>query len=156
MQISQYLTACLGPSSTNQTCTAFVNASTSNLTCYQCIAPQADGGAQLATGGFVPVPGTTYVTTNTPGCIAILDPTNGPACAQAYEPLVMCELAACTSGTCPTDQTCQPRARAGACSTEFADAQTKCAADLTDGGAGAPCLNYTDTQILNVICGTGM
>jgi hypothetical protein len=155
MQITQYLAACLGPSATTQTCSAFVNASTSNATCYQCISPESDGGARLGTGGFLPIPGTTYVTSNIPGCIAILDPANGPTCAQAYEPLVLCDLEACTSTACETDQTCQPRARMGACSTETADTQMKCAADLADGGA-ASCWTYTDTQILNVICGTGM
>jgi hypothetical protein len=128
----------------------------SNLACYQCISPQSDAGTQLATGGFVPIPGTTYVTSNIAGCMAILDPTNGPACAQAFEPLVVCELSACSSAACETDQTCQPQARMGACSTEVADAQMKCAPELADGGAGAPCLSYSDSQILNVICGTGM
>jgi hypothetical protein len=110
----------------------------------------------LGTGGFLPIPGTTYVTSNIPGCIAILDPANGPACAQAFEPLVICELEACTGTACQTDPTCQPQARMGACAMEFAEVPMKCPADLTDGGAGAPCLNYTDPQILNVICGTGM
>jgi hypothetical protein len=98
---------------------------------------------------------------NTPGCIALEDKTNGPACAQALEPLIQCEFQACNSAACKADtnpadqQACATAADTGACSTQYNSALTACQTDYADGGA-ATTLCGTDPQIIDAICGSGM
>jgi hypothetical protein len=97
---------------------------------------------------------------NTSGCIALADKTNGPACAQALEPLVQCEFGACNSTACqnaaaPDVQACIMAADMGACSSQYSAALSACQMDFADGGAGAGVCS-TNLGTINEICGTGM
>jgi hypothetical protein len=158
-QITDALTACFSATATMTTCQTFASA---NATCLECIAPQTDAGVELSTGAFVPVPNTMFVTANVAGCIAILDPTNGPTCAPAWQSVALCSLEACSSSACQSasqaaNGQCQQAASTGACSMENSSLMTDCAADFADGGAGTTCTGFTTiNQIINVICGTGM
>jgi hypothetical protein len=131
------------------------------MACLACLLPGiADGGAGINTGGLL----TDYsimlnLGGNAPGCVALVDPTNGPACAAKYEPWIQCLV---NSGcyTCMTGSAFKfcsgiVNGNGGVCASEYTAFQGACSADLADGGAfnGGACTDQT--QILSVICGNG-
>lgn len=158
-QIGDFVDACTSGSAMPGPCNDF-QTSASNAGCMACLIPSRDGGASTNTGGvLLDVTGTLIVGPNTPGCIALADPTNGPACAAGLEPLFQCETVACGSADCRTSATsvyqqCLATSEKGACASQYA-ASSPCASEYTDGGAAVGAC-ATDTQILNVICGAGM
>jgi uncharacterized membrane protein YqiK len=99
---------------------------------------------------------------NVPGCLALADPANGPACAAALEPWIQCYAEACSSAECAatsaTFNACITTvdASGAACYAKLAAAHqgTVCQADLGSGGFIDTKCN-TSTQVLNAICGTG-
>ncbi len=158
-QISDFVTSCTSGSASGPNCDAF-QTSSGNTGCMACLFPSRDGGASMNTGGvLLDATGTLIVGGNTPGCIALVDPANGPACAAGLEPLFQCETVACGSADCRTAstsvyQTCLDTSEKGACASQYA-ASSPCATEYTDGGAAVGAC-ATDPQILNVICGAGM
>jgi hypothetical protein len=98
-------------------------------------------------------------TFNVSGCIALLDKTDGTACAQALAPLLECDDAACsTCFTASPDETlvdeCYTTAESGACSSYVGSANSLCASDFADGGvANTSCQD--PTTVVNLFCGTG-
>jgi len=158
-QISDFVSACTSGTAAPAPCNDF-QTSSGNADCMACLFPSRDGGASMNTGGvLLDATGTLIVGPNTSGCIALVDPANGPACAAGLEPLFQCETVACGSADCRTAstavyQTCLDTSEKGACASQYA-ASSPCATEYTDGGAAVGAC-ATDPQILNVICGTGM
>jgi hypothetical protein len=121
-----------------------------------------EGGQPVNTGATLYGAAGTIVDLNVPGCIALADPSNGPACARAFEPLMQCVDAACALWCSASDfGTCAVAATGtGApCASYYAAITTPCATDLaTNGVAYTVCgwnSNSELTDVLNVICGTG-
>ncbi len=128
---------CLGPASTNVTCTAAANA---NGACYACVFTQetaAVWGPLVTTAGGV-------ANLNVGGCLTLLEPCNA-ACAATLEMDLQCEDRACGancpitsdpasstaySGCSSTIDSCDP----GGCATYFYG--TSCASDVV--GAAHP------------------
>jgi hypothetical protein len=156
--ISGYITACEQMTSTNTGCQNWFTSAPAG--CTACLEPANDAGMGTNTGGLL----TDYSSMfnlggNAPGCVALVDPTNGPACAAKYAPWIQC-LANSGCYTCTTNadfQTCGGKivGMGGACAAEYSAFRTACATDLADGGAfmGGACSD--DTQVLSVICGNG-
>jgi hypothetical protein len=143
---------------TQTTCGTWVM-SPSNATCLNCLAPLNDAGTSNGSGGLLlDYTGTAFLGANTPGCIALADPTNGPACAASLEPLLQCETQACNTAACNMGNAtaydnCISESQMGACATQYASS-ADCAPDYADGGA-ATTKCATDPDILDVICGSG-
>jgi hypothetical protein len=158
-QIGDFVSSCTGSTSSPTACDTFQTA-TANADCMACLIPTTDGGAGTNSGAILlDYSGTLIVGPNTPGCIALADPTNGPACAAGLEPLFQCETQACGSADCRTAtasayEVCLMSTETGACMAQY-NASAPCASEYTDGGAAVGAC-ATDTQILNVICGAGM
>jgi hypothetical protein len=153
-QISAFLTACTQPTGSSSTCTAYgMNAA--NTGCIACMYGATDGGT-ASNGGVLFDSTGTAVEFNLPGCIALADPTNGPACAAALEPAIQCVSAACNSAACMANSSevpaCETTAESGACLTEVQTEQSACAVDEGDGGVGTTTCS-TPTGILTTICG---
>jgi hypothetical protein len=164
MQISGFISSCVQSGTTSNGCVSWAD---SNATCAGCIVQGTDAGlAQTgailfnvnpSSGAMVPV------SSNVPGCIALADPTNGPACAEQLEPLMQCVAEAC--GFACTDQTsfssCEQAVRAsgGACGNLASAAQMPCATDMASSGVGVAKCGYGTQnelqEVINVICGTG-
>jgi hypothetical protein len=90
---------------------------------------------------------------NMPGCIALKDPTNGPACAMALEPDIQCEHASCASCGDPTSfDTCRQATlgAGGPCNSEANGVKTAC---FKESAASTSCASMQD--VINVICGAG-
>lgn len=108
-----------------------------------------------------------YFGPNYAGCFQITDPTNGAGCAAAWNNLNGCEGLYCDAyQTSATNYQCCTTAvtgTGGQCNAEATAFQTKCAADLGDGGAALSCFpgtgataQQTDlSYIINMICGGG-
>lgn len=158
MQIQGFISACVQMGATGNGCGSWAN---SNAACAGCIAQSGDAGpnesgAILFDGSGRPISG------NVPGCIALADTANGPACATQLEPLMQCVAAAC--GTC-SDQTsfssCEKAARAsgGVCGNFSSVAEMPCAGDMAANGVAANKCGYgTQSEladVINVICGAG-
>ena len=157
-QLTAYVTACFSTTSTAATCTTFTGAS-ANTACAACLAPPAAAstpgpiflGSDGQPAGF-----------NTPGCIELVDPMKGPACAPAYDAAGQCGASAC-SGCAVTDMAsaqvanmCATAALKGTCSSFSTKADSACAADVADGGAASICQLNTDADIaaaLALFCG---
>jgi hypothetical protein len=163
-QVQAFEAACVNSTATDTTCNTW---QTDNI-------PDGDAGAGTPCGSCIFAPynpptaipqGAAYVTCdasivtspmtatclfspNVLGCVQIIDPTNGPACAAADDALTQCEGWECNvcsdvaSGG-PLDTACVTAADASNCSTFLTAAQTACAADFGDGGAGTP---FTECQ----------
>ncbi|HEY1692439.1 MAG TPA: hypothetical protein VGG39_09770 [Polyangiaceae bacterium] len=97
-------------------------------------------------------------------CIALLDPTNGPTCAPAYDADDDCESIECADcADASSFATCSSTVdgTGGVCSKENAAASAACATDFADGGAAAECspgaasgTSNPDWQlIIGLICG---
>jgi hypothetical protein len=154
-QIAGYLAACVNTGATQAACTAWYQAS-ANAVCAGCINPANTAGAPSNAGAVVTVSGQQYL--NIPGCIALADPTNGPACAGALQPSFECQDVACADcvGASSTLQLqCYTSATSGACASYTTSADSLCATDFaTDAGAGIEC--ESPQFIVNEFCGTGM
>jgi hypothetical protein len=162
-QIDAFLAACIGATSTTAACTAFQIATDAGpATCVPCLVRTADAGPPPNNGGvLLDSTGSFMVGVNTPGCIALADPTHGPACAAALEPLFQCELAACSSADCRVADAgayegClqSTLADAGACQGEL-QATAACDTEYADGGAAVTTC-ATAADVLERICGTGI
>jgi hypothetical protein len=160
-QISTFASSCVGSTPSASACSAFQTA-TANATCMGCLFPSSGGTATNTGGVLLDYSGKFIVGINTPGCIALADPGNGPACAADLEPLYQCETQACGSPDCrasttSTYEAClsSTAAAAGACASQDNAALTACDSDFEDGGAGVG-LCADDTSAINEICGTGM
>jgi hypothetical protein len=164
-QITAFVGACFATPPNQTACNnEQMMLSTSAAACYNClfgVVPMGDAGAASNKGGvLLDYTGMSFFSTNSPGCIALEDPTNGPACAGNLEPLFQCELQACSSMACQTASStvfgaCVSASQMGACSAEVMGVQSSCTTDLGDGGVGGSKCG-TDQQVLNAICGTGM
>ncbi len=149
-QISGFVSACTGSGGSQSACSAF-QMNSANMACMACLIgnPQNTGALLLS--------GMQVVDINVPGCIALKDPTNGPACAQALTPDLFCDDFAC--GGCADQNsfnTClgTVEGTGGACAMYGGPAQSSCANDFADAGvANTSCADIT--SIINVICGTG-
>jgi hypothetical protein len=158
-QITAFITACASSTATMPTCQTWFQDST-NATCAGCIEP-SNGGTPTNTGATLTDAGGTSF--NVPGCVALTDATNGPACAVALAPLSECGDAACsdclqsTTATSAELQQCYQTAEGtgGACATYYSTAASSCAIEYPadGGGAGGSCNNVT--FIVNKICGSG-
>jgi hypothetical protein len=148
-QMTAYFTACVNAGATQPTCTAWYQDAT-NATCAGCINPATNSGA-LVTDSV-----SQYF--NEPGCIALADPVNGPACAQVLQTDFECQDVACADcvGASASDQDqCYTSAGAGACASYGGSAGSLCSAEFaTDAGAGIEC--ESPQFIVNEFCGTGM
>lgn len=159
-QLTTFVSACVATTAMPDACNTF-QTDTANKGCMGCLFPGTPGSATENSGGMlVDSTGTIIVAVNTPGCIALADPANGPACASAIEPLFQCEVAACGSADCRTAtasifQSCETTSEKGACDTYYMASQTSCTADYGDGGAAVTAC-ATTAQVLDRICGTGM
>jgi hypothetical protein len=150
-QVTGFLMACTGTTGSQSACSTFTGTA-ANMTCVGCLIPTAKNtGALLDDSTGAPWG------LNAGGCVALADPSNGPGCAMALDPLFQCEHAACNSTACQgTDTTaCQNAADMGACSTQLMAANTACAADFSDGGAGTTTCG-TAAGVITEICGNGM
>jgi hypothetical protein len=150
-QINGFLMACTGTTGSQAACSTFTGGA-ANMACVGCLIPMtANTGALLVDSTNVPF------ALNAGGCVALADPSNGPACAMALDPLFQCEHAACNSMACQgTDTTtCQNSADTGACATQLMAANTACGADFSDGGAGTTTCG-TSLGVITEICGNGM
>jgi len=154
--LSSFLASCRSGTATQAACSSLL-LGTAFAGCAGCLFPTTtNAGALLfdATGKHL-------VGTNQPGCLALADPTNGPACAAVLEPWEQCTYAACSSAACLASQTdynaCTTAADdpGGACYSRLAAAHNAaCEADMASGGVLSARCN-TDAEVLNAICGTG-
>jgi hypothetical protein len=159
-QISAFITACTTATSTSTTCNNWQQ-DPNNSQCDACILPSDGMGDLLATGGVMVNAQGGFFSQNTPGCIALVDPTHGPACAQQLEPLLQCQYQACANCPIGTGLTCGPIADGpgGACAQYAIPA---CATDyFPDGGTfNNACSGGTQSEaiqaVLEVICGNGI
>jgi hypothetical protein len=132
-QIHAFYDACLGANATHDACVA---ATTSNA-CSACLVSPDDAqkyGPIVAHGGIASI--------NYAGCLELLDPKNGIACAKYVQAEAACEIAACAAN-CPVkddaslkayDQ-CAEGADKQACASF--DASAQCLYRETDGGDAA-------------------
>ena len=146
-----------------QTLARFLRDGGASTTCGACIYPTDTSGNFTNVGPIYNtlLPGM-YVSSapNTGGCIQLMEPTTGPACAVALDNTTSCYSIACGQDqtctqtnydTCATDVT----SAGGACATAAAS-QSACQAFATDGGAYDSCAAADDTgltYIINLFCG---
>lgn len=149
-QISGFVQACTGMTGSMSACQSWQQA---NMSCLACmVGNPANTGALLLDSS-----GMQIVDFNVPGCIALKDTTNGPACAKALTPDLYCDDYAC--GGCAdqnTFNTCigTVEGTGGSCAMYGGPVQTSCASDFGDAGvANTACGDIS--SIINVICGTG-
>jgi hypothetical protein len=166
--IQAFITACV---TTPAGCQAWIAANIAGgaadgggagTTCGNCIfKPDNSGGVWLDPNN--------YFGPNYAGCIQLTDPTNGAACAAAFNNINGCDGNYCDiyQGS-QTNYTCCTTAEngtGGTCASYNSTEMTACNADLTvDGGAlAASCFpgsgstaQQTDlTYVINLICGGG-
>jgi hypothetical protein len=174
--ISAFEKAC-GDNATAAGCNAWQTANVAGAdggggtACGNCILPSntlSTGGASYVTFDSA---GGGYFGPNYPGCIQLLDPTNGSACAGDYYNLfsclsLQCNLCTGTAGdmTSQDPAACQTAdvAAGGICASYLSPYQTKCMADNADGGVANKCSPGNGvTQdpdwnlIIGLICGGG-
>jgi hypothetical protein len=152
------MTACFSATSTNASCNTFFSTG-GNQACQVCLTVGAqDGGT--GTGALLFDYAGALIDVNWGGCVALVDPTSGPACAQAFEPLDQCDIQTCAlNPACVTEPLYEEcigiaNGAGGACAAESA-ALSACGSFEADGGALASGECSTDTDVVNVICGTG-
>jgi hypothetical protein len=110
-------------------------------------------GSPANTGALLLDSSNQIIDDNQAGCIALQDPTNGPACAMALEPDVQCYHASCASCGDETGlDTCRQAALGvgGPCRGAALDVIEACP---EEGAASAACASFED--VINVICGAG-
>jgi hypothetical protein len=156
-QISAFLAACapatgyeppsLWPPSTAD-CNAWQTDST-NKTCLGCLA-----GNPPNTGALLLNSSNQIIDENLPGCIALKDTTNGPACAMVLEPDLQCAHASCAScGDQTSFDTCRQATlgSGGPCNSEANSVKKSLCYKV--GPATMSCASTQ--QVINVICGAG-
>ncbi len=85
-QLTTFVSACVATTAMPGPCNTF-QTDTANKGCMGCLFPGTPGSPTENSGGMlVDSTGTIIVAVNTPGCIALANPANGPACASAIEP----------------------------------------------------------------------
>jgi hypothetical protein len=157
-QISGFITACASATASTQSCNTWQNAA-NNMVCQECILPSMDGMG-VNYGGALFNAQNSFFTYNLPGCVALVDPTNGPNCAAELEPQIQCENAACSACQVGTARSCFDTvlATGGACA---AYQTPDCTSDvLPDGGTfdnecSGPSGTAATQAVINVICGNG-
>ena len=168
--ISAFAAAC-GDQATSTSCDSWLTANLAGVdggggtTCGNCIIP-----AQAPT-----VQGAGYVTCdsrqqncdfapNYEGCVQLVDPTHGPACAAAWDSVSQCEGWQCDDCASSSDYTaCQTSVDQGICQSYEPPFKKACLTDLADGGAatttcepgGGTTQNPDWTFIINLMCGAG-
>jgi hypothetical protein len=161
-QISGFISSCVTSGATSNGCEQWANA---NSTCAACIVQGTDAGP-AETGAILFDTNSSGMespaSANVPGCIAIADPTNGPACATQLEPLMQCVALACPMCADQTSfSNCEKAARAsnGTCGGYSSMADSPCSADMASSGVAVTQCGYgTDNElvdVINVICGSG-
>ena len=151
--LAAYIAACYTNDSTETECDDWY-ADAGNASCIECLIPTDSAGQTTNNGGLLLDPAGYAVSANLPGCIALVDPKNGPACAEVLELQEQCQFQACggceiasTSDACFADV----GASGGACSGYDV---TACNAYVSDAGVPlAACA--TPTAVIDVICGAG-
>jgi hypothetical protein len=144
-QIQSFYEQCLASTATQASCALLVGAMAAPLdkACAACIISRetdAKYGVIVEHKGFVSV--------NLAGCMEIADPTNGLACARAYQAADSCGRAACVAN-CPVIdqaslmiyQACVTQVEQHGCAS--LNAKAACAADEAAGGAAACFLGST-------------
>ena len=136
--IDSFYSLCLATGATTATCAPFspTTGDQAHKDCRACIVSvQADAnyGPLIESKGLVSL--------NIAGCMEIKDPTNGLACAKAYQASDACDTAACAANCPVTDdpsfqlyQACVQQAQAGGCKTYV----TAAACANAEAEAGAP------------------
>jgi hypothetical protein len=138
--VAAYYQDCLSANSTQQTCAKWgQNADQAHKACAQCL---ISGSSATKYGPLVLYKG--VINANIAGCVELLDPQNGLACATAIQQSEACDHAACDSACPVTDnasfqlwQQCVTAAEAAGCK-KYADA-TNCSGAEQDGGPAAAC-----------------
>lgn len=157
-QITGFVSSCVATGADADGCVSWAN---SNPTCAGCIVQGTDAG-ETQTGAVLFNAAGRPAGSNVPGCIALEDSTNGPACAAQLEPLMQCVAYACES--CPdqtsfTDCDNAVSGNGGLCGDLASSAQMPCANDLGQNGVAATKCGYGSpselTAVINVICGSG-
>jgi len=164
-EIADFVSACI-TSTSGAPCEAWqlMNLGDGGATpCGDCIfAPDDNGGVWVDPGGgFFP---------NVAGCMQLEDPTNGPACAAAYNIISACNGVACDSrclgkGVCSELAECNDCITAsneGSCNAYAISVGKDCAADYADGGALDLCSPGwamgeqapTYSLVIGLICGS--
>jgi hypothetical protein len=92
-QVSDFYTACLDPTATATTCSAWAQ-NAANTTCFGCLYTDSTATAYGALVGY-----SQAAFLNIPGCVALVEPCNQP-CASTLSDLHACEDAACGSTLC--------------------------------------------------------
>jgi hypothetical protein len=157
-QISAFITACASSTASQQDCMTWQNAANNDV-CQACIVPTMDGTG-VSYGGVIFNAQNSFFTYNLPGCLAIVDPTNGPKCAAELEPQIQCQSAACSACQVSTAASCDSAVLAPgqACA---AYTTPDCTTDmLPDGGTfdnecSGPSGTAATQAVINVICGDG-
>ncbi len=151
--LAAYIAACYSSGSTENECEAWY-ADAGNESCIECLIPTDSAGTPTDTGALLVDRGGDAWTANFPGCFALVDPTNGPACAGVLEPQQQCEFQAC--GACATvsaSNACFDDVGAAGAACSGYDL-TPCSAFVSDAGfTVAACA--TPEAAINTICGTG-
>jgi hypothetical protein len=124
--------------------------------CVGCINPTYAIGGPTGTGPIYQWIGDA-ITLNTAGCIALVDPTGGMACGDAYQRLANCVSNACYDCAGASDaliQQCGTNAVAlsATCYSYWQTYNSACSADLADGGIGTR-LCSDPTSIVTEYCG---
>jgi hypothetical protein len=153
-QINAFVLHCTSASGSTTACNSW-ETNTANSACFTCIAQgPRNSGAVLFDSTGAPFE------LNLGGCVALADPTNGPACGMAVDPLLQCEYAACNSAAClqataSVVDDCITASDQGACASLLTAANSACVIDFGDGGVGnTTCA--TSAGVIAEICGNGM
>ncbi len=151
--LGAYIADCYSVDSTEATCQAFY-ADAGDQSCVECLIPTDGAGHPTNNGGLLVDPAGEAWTANFPACLALVDPTNGPACAEVLEPQQQCELQACGGcATASSSNACLDALGAAGAACSGYDL-TPCNAYFSDAGFSlAACA--TPEAAINVICGTG-
>jgi len=161
-QIQGFITNCTGSTGSQALCTTWQQAAAANVTCLGCIIGAGDGTTGTSAGAEVLDYSMMYYFPNTPGCLALTNPSGGAACAAALSPSWQCEQVACGSAACQAATSAEftacvtaADATGGACATQSAAVTANCAGPLDGGAADTTCAESNFAGIINVICGTG-
>ena len=142
VQISAFITACgYGAAATPDTCTAWqtANAGDAGTACGGCIANPNNSGGLYGDPVVKAMNSLFYYEPNYGACIQLSDPTNGTACAKAFDNDSDCDGIACDNAcmnaTDPNAFSACAMAATG-CDTYATTLSTACATDLAADGGG--------------------
>jgi hypothetical protein len=159
-QITGFITACTSSTASQQSCMNWQN-DPNNSGCLACLIPSDSTGMATGAGALLIDAQQGFFTSNVPGCLALIDPTNGPKCAAEYEPQLQCAYYGCAGCAASAFNKCITAITTGtgACASYTIP---DCSKDVfPDGGTyNNACSGPTDmatTQaVLTVICGGGV